>query len=89
MSLAAIGLLSYAASWIMNYWMWQVMPTHADPESGYIIPMIVRGRTLYLSSFYHITYKVVLFGSLLIFLCSVIIDFYVDPFQRRNRQRRS
>jgi hypothetical protein len=83
-ALAAVGALLFAASWILNYWMWQVMPIRPDLQSGFVIPMIAHGRILYVSSIYDLTYKVLFWGGLILFLCAVVIDFYKDPFNRRS-----
>jgi hypothetical protein len=81
---AAAGAILFAASWILNYWMWQVMPIQPDMQSGFVIPMIVHGRIVYLSSIYDFTYKVLFWGGLILFLCAVVIDIYKDPFNRRG-----
>jgi hypothetical protein len=81
---AAAGAILFAASWILNYWMWQVMPIQPDMQSGFVTPMIVHGRIVYLSSIYDFTYKVLFWGGLILFLCAVVIDIYKDPFNRRG-----
>jgi hypothetical protein len=81
---AAAGAVSFAASWTLNYWLWQVMPTQPDIPKGFVIPMVAHGRILYLSSTYDLIYKGLFWGGLLLFLCAVLIDFYKDPFNRRR-----
>jgi hypothetical protein len=80
LAFAIAGAGFFAASWIMNYWMWQVMPTHPDLDRGFVILMINHGRTIYLSLFYSVTHTVLFWSGLALFLCAVIIDFYKDPF---------
>lgn len=60
------------------------MPIQPDFQSGFVVPMIAHGRILYLSSMYDLLYKMLFWGGLVLFLGAVIIDFYKDPFNRRN-----
>jgi hypothetical protein len=81
---ATAGALLFAASWVLNYWMWQVMPIQPDLQTGFVIPMIAHGRILYVSLVYDLTSKTFFWGGLILFLCAVVIDFYKDPFNRRS-----
>jgi hypothetical protein len=84
-ALAIVGAVSFGASWLLNYWMWQEMPR--APEGSFVVPMINHGVTIYLSRTYSTLYDVLFWGGLALFGCAILIDFYKDPFGRRGAPR--
>jgi hypothetical protein len=87
MAFAIAGVASFSTSWIMSYWLESAMPTRPDVELRFRIPMIIHGRTIYLSSFYDGLYNTLFWGGLALFVCAVLIDFYGDPFSSRTRKQ--
>jgi hypothetical protein len=85
LALAFGGALSFAASWLMRFWMDRVMPTHPDPQTGFVIPMISHGQTIYISWAYDFAFTLLAWVGATLFLAAVIIDFYKDPFDRQKR----
>jgi hypothetical protein len=85
--LTIVGGTAFLSSWVMNFLLWQSMPVRPNPEEGFALPMIVHGRTVYLSTLYYILYYSMFWGGLALFFCAALIDFYKDPFKRRGRGR--
>jgi hypothetical protein len=80
--LGCSALLAFAVSWIMSFWAYEAMPTHA--EHGLTIPMLVNGRTVYISATYHLVSNGLFWGSMAMLAGAVLIDFTADPFHRRG-----
>ena len=83
MACAIAGCTFYSLTWIMSFWLWKAMPIHPDIEQNFAIPMIIHGRTIYLSNFYNNVYNTLLWGGGMLFFVAALIDFYKDPFNRR------
>ena len=84
---AIAGVVLFGASWGMSFWLWKEMPTQPDAAQGFTFPMIIHGRTIYLSSAYNLFYHALFWGGLVLFFCAVLIDAYKDPFNWRTMRR--
>jgi hypothetical protein len=82
--LAYSALLAFAVSWLMSYWAYREMPIHPNAVHGLIVPMLVNGRTVYISESYHLVSNALFWGSMAMLLIAVLIDFRADPFHRRG-----
>jgi hypothetical protein len=82
--LAIAGVCLFSLSWVMNLWMWQAMPTHLDLANGFVTPMILNGRMIYVPQIYALIQVWLFWAGLALFLCAAIIDVYKDPFRRRS-----
>lgn len=80
---AIAGAVAFGSSWLMNFWLWKAMPTKPNVEQGFTIPMINHGQTIYLTPFYSGLYDILFWGGLALFVCAVVVDFYLDPFNWR------
>jgi hypothetical protein len=83
-ALAYCALLAFALSWVMSFWAYETMPTHPDTVHHLLMPMLVNGRTVYISGHYHVVSNFLFWGSMALLLGAVLIDFYADPFHRRG-----
>ncbi|WP_218037660.1 hypothetical protein, partial [Reyranella soli] len=59
------------------------MPTEPSGEAA--VPMLVRGRTIYLTAVYDALHTSLFWGAFILFACAAIIDVRKDPFQRTWR----
>ncbi len=84
---ATAGVVFFGASWVMSFWLRKEMPTQPDVVRGFTFPMIIHGRTIYLSSAYNIFYHAIILGGIVLFFCAVLIDAYKDPFNWRTMRR--
>lgn len=82
--MAFLGGVLFGSLLVMAIWLRGAMPTQPDPQYGFIIPLIVNGRTIYLTRFYEIVHSVLFWGAVLSFFIAVLIDFYKDPFGRKS-----
>ncbi|WP_218037647.1 hypothetical protein, partial [Reyranella soli] len=62
------------------------MPTKPSGEAA--VPMLVRSRTIYLTTLYDALHASLFWGAFVLFACAVIIDVRKDPFQRTWHMRR-
>ncbi len=85
--LAIIGAITFASSWILSMWLWKAMPIQPDSVRGFIIPMIIHGRTIYLNTSFDTMHKSLFWGGLALFAIAVLIDFYKDPFNWRGLRK--
>lgn len=83
LTFAIVGVCLFSLSWVMALWMWQVMPTHVDPANGFVVPMTLNGRTIFVPSNYAFLQSWLRWGGLSLFLCAVLIDVYKNPFRWR------
>jgi hypothetical protein len=49
------------------------------------VPLIVHGRTVYLSQFHAAADSIAMWGGLALFFVAGLIDFYKDPYQWRRK----
>ena len=79
---AFIAVIAFYAGWLLSMWMSVNLPT--IPTGDFVIPMIIHGKTIYLSPTYNAAHKLLFWGSMVLFGCAACIDFYKDPFERRR-----
>ena len=58
------------------------MPRQPDGTSGYTIPEITHGVTVYLNQAWYMLYHVSFWAGPVLFFAAALIDFYKDPFER-------
>jgi hypothetical protein len=68
-----------------SFWFEGAMPTAPDPVQGYIIPIIIHGRTVYLPSLYQTLRTVALVLGLMLVCVAAVIDYRKDPHRRWGR----
>jgi len=81
--LAIFAVLSFLAAWTLSFWLREAMPQR--PEADFVVPMIIHGRTIYVTWSLNALFHVPFWGSFAMFAGAVLIDFYKDPFNRRSR----
>jgi hypothetical protein len=81
-----LGAFSLLSHWVFGVWLWKAMPTHSEVLTGYTVPMIVRGTTIYLTPWYSFIFNATFWGGTLFFF-AVLVEFRMDPFGRGWRTK--
>ena len=80
------GATIWFASVLLSFWFWHSMPISPNEESGFVIPVINHGRTVYLNTVFEYLYEACFWGGMLLFLSAAVIDVRRNPFRwRRTR----
>lgn len=76
--LMAMGFFSFGASLVIVTGMSGIMPKH--PEGDYLIPMMNRGTTFYISLAHSVTFDILSVGGGMLALCATFIYYFIQSY---------
>jgi hypothetical protein len=79
------ALCAFGCFWCVRLWLWANAPRLPEDAAGITMPLQGGGAIFYVTYNLDWVLTALIWFSAVAFGCAVLIDFYVDPFHRRDR----